>query len=537
MPFLADFINLKSKIFSPLMNLNFKTVIKLIIVLVLIVIIVSSVISSNIEELPDEKTSVKNPDQTPTETKEFEILYFRDQNYGNVQRFTFNGSYEFDDFDSSSIDVNDEIRRQDTNNTNKDMNNRTNKYNYLNKNYEAEDFEESTTTNKFFIQNDTVDYPSLSNKIDNLRRELEEFNQLDYKCLLQIDRDRLLEDSKTKILCLPVKYLKVTLQIKFKDEHGFDLGGVKKEWFNLLLKKILNPDLGYFCTSQDGLNTLRPSVDGKSKSNYKYFYRFVGRIIGMAILQDCKVTTNFDKMVYKFLLKKEFQFIDLQAVDPSLYNGLNYFLENNIDEEEFNFVHPYKKDGNNIEKDLIPKGSKILATEKNKKSYIKLKTEMILFRLIQDQLNAMKKGLYDILEPFNLIDFTESEFELLLCGISDIDIDDWKRHTYYIGYSSDSEIILWFWTAVDEFTLEQRKKLLQFVTGSDKVPYGGFANLRSDNRSMNFNIAKSIKSSIYLPDAHTCFNRIDIPEYISYDNLKEKLLKAISEGSEGITET
>jgi E3 ubiquitin-protein ligase HUWE1 len=46
-------------------------------------------------------------------------------------------------------------------------------------------------------------------------------------------------------------------------------------------------------------------------------------------------------------------------------------------------------------------------------------------------------------------------------------------------------------------------------------------------------VHKAYGGTHLLPSAHTCFNQLDLPEYTSEDELREKLLIAIREGSEG----
>lgn len=41
--------------------------------------------------------------------------------------------------------------------------------------------------------------------------------------------------------------------------------------------------------------------------------------------------------------------------------------------------------------------------------------------------------------------FDERELELLIGGIADIDVDDWKKHTDYRGYTETDEVIVNFW--------------------------------------------------------------------------------------------
>jgi E3 ubiquitin-protein ligase HUWE1 len=126
--------------------------------------------------------------------------------------------------------------------------------------------------------------------------------------------------------------------------------------------------------------------------------------------------------------------------------------------------------------------------------------------------------------------FTEQELELLISGLPDIDIDDWKNNTDYTGYTSSSPQIVWFWRAVRSFAKEERAKLLQFVTGTSKVPLNGFKELEGMNGHSRFNIHKEFHTK-RLPSAHTCFNQLDLPEYESYEVLREQLLRAIEQGT------
>lgn len=65
----------------------------------------------------------------------------------------------------------------------------------------------------------------------------------------------------------------------------------------------------------------------------------------------------------------------------------------------------------------------------------------------------------------------------MLCGMQEIDIEDWQRNTIYRHYTRTSKQIIWFWQFVREMDNEKRARLLQFVTGTCRVPVGGFAEL------------------------------------------------------------
>eukprot|EP00121_Abeoforma_whisleri_P015028 Awhi_evm1s13855 len=91
-----------------------------------------------------------------------------------------------------------------------------------------------------------------------------------------------------------------------------------------------------------------------------------------------------------------------------------------------------------------------------------------------------------------------------------------------IGYSESSHTVQLFWEVIKSFSNEQRLQLLQFVTGTSSIPFGGFRNLYGTNGPQLFTIQK-ITDYTLLPVSHTCFNRLDLPEYAQYATLHSKL--------------
>lgn len=75
--------------------------------------------------------------------------------------------------------------------------------------------------------------------------------------------------------------------------------------------------------------------------------------------------------------------------------------------------------------------------------------------------------------------------------------------------------------------------MVQFVTGTSKVPLEGFKGLQGISGPQKFQIHKAYGSGTRLPSAHTCFNQLDLPEYESKEALVNRLMTAIHEGAEG----
>lgn len=83
--------------------------------------------------------------------------------------------------------------------------------------------------------------------------------------------------------------------------------------------------------------------------------------------------------------------------------------------------------------------------------------------------------------------------QLIVCGLGKIDISDWKTNTRLKHCTPDSNIVKWFWKAVESFDEERRARLLQFVTGSSRVPLQGFKALQGRTTSLSRSLFLSLK--------------------------------------------
>ena len=120
---------------------------------------------------------------------------------------------------------------------------------------------------------------------------------------------------------------------------------------------------------------------------------------------------------------------------------------------------------------------------------------------------------------------TVAEFQLMLCGAPEIDVDDWQASTEYRGgYSAGSDQVKWFWAEVRGMTPEERGQLLFFCTGSARAPATGFANLMGySGQQQRFTIQRDDRGTERPPTAATCFNTLKLPPYASAETLAAKL--------------
>lgn len=124
-------------------------------------------------------------------------------------------------------------------------------------------------------------------------------------------------------------------------------------------------------------------------------------------------------------------------------------------------------------KELKPNGKDTPVTEANKKDYVQLYVNFRFTHGIEQQFRALQKGFCELVPQHLLSQFDEKELELVIGGLGKIDLSDWKHHTRLKHCTADSSVVQWFWKAVESFSEERRARLLQFVTGSSRVPLQG----------------------------------------------------------------
>lgn len=193
-----------------------------------------------------------------------------------------------------------------------------------------------------------------------------------------------------------------------------------------------------------------------------------------------------------------------------------------------------------ISKELKPNGGNILVTDDNKAEYLQLKLRDRMLDSIKPQLEHFLRGFYEVIPGDLLSVFDYQELDLLMCGLQDLDLEDWKRYTEYLGEyhvaGSKHKVIKWFWSVVESFDNEERVRLLQFCTGCSRLPPQGFRALQSNNGTYRkFNIQSIEKGEYAYPRAHTCFNKLDLPLYESRAELEAYLSVVVNMEATGFT--
>uniref|UniRef100_A0A3Q3BHZ7 HECT-type E3 ubiquitin transferase n=1 Tax=Kryptolebias marmoratus TaxID=37003 RepID=A0A3Q3BHZ7_KRYMA len=372
-------------------------------------------------------------------------------------------------------------------------------------------------------------------KLRNFYRKLEAkgYGQGPGKIKLLIRREHLLEGTFNQVMAYSRKELQRNkLYVTFLGEEGLDYSGPSREFFFLLSQELFNPYYGLFEYSANDTYTVQISPMSAFVENHLEWFRFSGRILGLALIHQYLLDAFFTRPFYKALLRLATDLSDLEYLDEEFHQSLQWMKDNDItDILDLTFTVNEEVFGQVTERELKSGGSHLQVTEKNKKDYIERMAKWRVERGVVQQTEALVRGFYEVVDSRLVSVFDARELELVIAGTVEIDLSDWRSNTEYRGGYHDGHIVMrWFWAAVERFTNEQRLRLLQFVTGTSSVPYEGFAALRGSNGLRRFCIEKWGKVTS-LPRAHTCFNRLDLPPYPSYITLYEKLLVAVEETS------
>ena len=374
--------------------------------------------------------------------------------------------------------------------------------------------------------------------------------------VLKVRRDCLVEDSLrgvSEVVGTGGEEIKKGLRIDFVGEEGVDAGGLRKEWFLLLVREIFDPHHGLFVYDDD--------------SNFCYFNPFcfesseqfflVGVLLGLAIYNSTILDVAFPPFVFKKVLASApttnvpaistprlnhgYTLEDLAEYRPVLAKGLRQLLdfEGNV-QETFcrDFVAEVERYGEVVQVPLCSNGENRPVTNTNRREFVDLYIQYQLDTAVTRQYEPFKRGFFTVCGGNALSLFRPEEIELLVRGSDEpLDIGSLRAVASYDGlpnHNKDPEKqpqVMWFWDFFERATTADQRKILSFITGSDRIPAMGATNLVI---KIVLLMAKpgSVADTHRFPSARTCFNTLYLYPYPSRRVLEEKLWTAVN-GSEG----
>ena len=143
---------------------------------------------------------------------------------------------------------------------------------------------------------------------------------------IAVRRDRLFEDSYSEIMRFTSIELKKRLMIKFQGEEGLDYGGVSREYFFLLSHEMFNPFYCLFEYAASDNYTLQINPKSTINPEHLLYFRFIGRVMGLAVLHQRFLDAFFVSAFYKMIIKKPIVLKDLESCDDELYRSLQWIM-------------------------------------------------------------------------------------------------------------------------------------------------------------------------------------------------------------------
>lgn len=346
----------------------------------------------------------------------------------------------------------------------------------------------------------------------------------DHKNLI-VSRSQLLQASLEQLLHFTPHDMHKEFHVKFEGELAQDAGGLTKEWLCTLTKLVLSQAEGMFVLSQ--ADNVSYSINPDWKPDLLPLYNFAGMAFAKALFEGIPIPCFLNRILFKHLVGESISLADLQFFDSSLHSSMIFMQDNDITSVLFEKFCVGQEE-------LKPGGLGIAVTNDNKAEYISLRINYEVYLKVKPPTDAFLEGFYKVVPKELLVCLTFDELELALSGIPFIDVTDWEDNTRYRGlFHSSQQVIRWFWEILSTLTQEQLSNLLQFSTGTSRLPVEGFRSLRTLRGDTAKFTIESLDLGFLYPRAHTCFNRLDLPLYTSMEDLKNSLIYVIENHNAG----
>ncbi|XP_037043609.1 probable E3 ubiquitin-protein ligase HERC4 isoform X1 [Bradysia coprophila] len=340
--------------------------------------------------------------------------------------------------------------------------------------------------------------------------------------VLQVSRLNLVEDTIKEIQLCSKGDLKKPLKVKFHGEEAEDAGGVRKEFFMLLLKDLLDPKYGMFKEYEDS----RAIWFSDHSFEDDQMYNLIGTLCGLAIYNFTIINLPFPLCLYKKLLNDAVDLADLRDLSPVLANSMQSILDYQESDMEsvfgLHFEITREIFGETQQVLLRPNGDKIPVTQDNKTDFVTSYIDYVMNVSVEKQFAGFRDGFMKVCGGRVLELFQPAELMAVVIGNEDYDWHALESEAdYKNGYSSSDQVIRWFWEVFHELPLSEKKKFLLYLTGSDRIPIQGMKAIKI--------VFQPTNDEKFLPVAHTCFNLLDLPRYGTKERLKYKLCQAIQQ--------
>ena len=333
----------------------------------------------------------------------------------------------------------------------------------------------------------------------------------------------------------------IDFRVAFRDSESIGQGPTIA-WLNRLMAQIFDPSNQFFTYSDERNLFMKPPATTEPSDlvplePHKVIqYRQIGRVLGLAIKHGVSPGVHLTRGCLEYLRTP----MDIQSALPSGTPILEWLKEENpgivtglVAMETMDWADAQVVDAMSYLtfEGLMENGASININGENLQQYIWMKSEFVVLVSIQNQMESLVRGVYDVL-PFNQLSILAAdELGEMLTGSStgDIDVDDLRSSaTVTPATAAGSELIEWFWSIVESLDREDLVKFIEFVSGLSRPPLHGFTGIDGSKKWLSISVERGLLTNS-LPLAQTCFQQIRIPRYSSKNKLKKRLLMAIRE--------
>ncbi|XP_027453202.1 probable E3 ubiquitin-protein ligase HERC6 isoform X1 [Zalophus californianus] len=336
---------------------------------------------------------------------------------------------------------------------------------------------------------------------------------------LRVRRSHLVEDALRQLSQTEDTDLCKVLVTEFIKEIRSWGHGVISEFFYSIFEEMTKTEYGMFMYPEEGSYMWFPVSPKFEKKRYFLF----GILCGLSLNNSNVTNLPFPLALFKKLLDQKPSLQDLKELSPLLGKNLQEVLNNEADDigELYIYfsIHWDKKDVA-----LIPNGISVPVDQTNKKEYVSACIDYIFNTSVKAVYEEFQRGFYKVCDKEILLKlFHPEELMTAVVGSTDYDWKQFEENSQYApGYHKSHPTILMFWKAFHKLTLEEKRKFLFFLSGSDRLHVRG-----KQETGIIFRCPQTFSETDY-PRALTCHNILDLPKYSTMEKVEEALQVAIN---------
>jgi len=322
-------------------------------------------------------------------------------------------------------------------------------------------------------------------------------------------------------------------------EAGVDGGGLFKDFLDAFWTEGFSPANGLWREAEGSTLFPAPFAAGataEARAAACAGLRLCGALLAKALQEGLLADVPLAEPLLGKLRGEKGELNDLAALDGGLYRSLLALKRFQGDHSALCLSFTAPGDG---DAELAPGGAGVAVSERNKLAYIQLAAHHALTASVRPQCAAFVEGFTSVVPAAWLRAFSAAELSVLVSGArgGGLDVADLARHCNYGGgYDAQHPTIAALWELLSELSSEQQRAFLKFVTACPRAPLLGFGALHPRFTVHRAAVAGSEAGDESadlerLPTAATCSSLLKLPPYRSKEELRGKLLYAISSGA------